>query len=393
METSRKVIMSFGMSFRPHQGRYMRVYNQATALARSGYEVTLLAWDRECEGPEEDVIEGIRVVRLPVAAPVGSGPANILNILKFNRLVNRYIREHRPDVVHCYNLDTIWTCLAAGRAVGAATVLDLCEPNYFAMWEGARAILLKPINWLERWLSSRYDLLCVHNKYQVEKFERYGHRNLVQIGSYPPAKFEPSATRTFDADSLVIGRVGSIYEDNGIEELLAAFKILKQRREQGITHLDFRLHLAGRVFDSYAETFRSLTQEFGDELSCTGAFPSEAIPEIYGQIDIATVIYRRTKWFRPITPTKLFDALSCGVPIIGTDMGEVREILEGNQAGVIVDETDAEAVADMILELASQPEWRKQMVENGYKASRREYSWGNYEDIFLRKYAELTADT
>lgn len=386
------VVMTFGMSFRPFQGRYMRVHNQAAALVRDGFEVILLAWDRECEGPEEEVVSGIRVIRMPLAARVGSGPANLLRILRFNRRVRRTIKELKPDVVHCYNLDAIWATWRAGRAVGAACVLDLCEPNYFAMWRGWKAFLLRPINWLERQLATRYDLLCVHNDYQVDKFTAYGHRNLIQVGSYPPAKFQPEGERTFEKNPLVIGRFGTIYEDNGIEELLETFKILQARRERGEVRQSFHLKIAGRVLESYAPTYEALCRPFGDELSCSGAFAAEDIPALYAQVDLATVLYRRTKWFKPITPTKLFDALSCGVPIIASDMGEVREILEDSEAGLIVDESDPEAVADAIISLAGQPELRRQMAVNGLTTSRQKYSWSCYEERFLLKYRELMED-
>lgn len=386
-----KITMSFGMSFRPYQGRYMRVLNQALSLVEAGHEITLLAWDRECKGPEEANENGIHVVRFQIPAPVGSGPRNSLNILKFNRAVSRYLDTHPCDVVHCYNLDTIWTSLAAAKRIGAATVLDLCEPNYFAMWEGLSALLLKPINWVERYLSRKYDLLCVHNDYQVSKFQAYGHENLVKVGSYPPAKFTSSESRSFDGETVVIGRVGSVYEDNGIEELLAAFQVLLARRREGQHSFNFELLLAGRVFESYEASFRSLCERYPEALEVLGAFDSQMIPELYARIDIATMLYRRTNWFRPITPTKLFDAMSCGVPIVATDMGEVREILEDSGAGIVVDETNPDELADAFIQLAADPERRQKMTENGLRAAEQKYTWDVYKELFVRKYAEIVA--
>lgn len=367
----------------------MRVINQAKSLVEAGFDVTILAWDRECQGPEKETLDGVKVIRFQIKAPVGSGPKNIVNMFKFNRAVRKYLKEHKPDIVHCYNLDTIVTSLVTARSIGAKAVLDLCEPNYYAMWDGKRSFLLNAINFVEAQFSKRYDFLCVHNDYQVRKFEAHGLKNVLKAGSYPTLKFEASGTREFEKDVITIGRVGSVYEDNGIEELLDAYKIILEKVKSGELTQKFKLLLAGRVFDNYKETYETLCAPFGDSVEVIGAFPMTDIPELYGRIDIGTVLYRRTKWFAPITPTKLFDAMSCGVPLVATDMGEVKEILNESDSGLIVDETKAEELADAIIALAADPSRRQSFAENASKASRAKYTWEVYKTDFINKYTEL----
>ncbi|MEM7673123.1 MAG: glycosyltransferase family 4 protein [Verrucomicrobiota bacterium] len=384
-----RVVMSFGMSFRPFQGRYMRVINQAKSLVEAGFDVTILAWDRECDGPEQETLDGVKIVRFQIKAPVGSGPKNIFKMLKFNWAVRKYLKQDKPDIVHCYNLDTIITSLVTARSLGAKAVLDLCEPNYYAMWEGKRSIFLDAINFVEAQFSKRYDFLCVHNEYQVRKFESHGLNNVLKAGSYPTLVFEASGTREFTKDTMIIGRVGSVYEDNGIEELLAAYRIILDKVESGEIAQKFKLLLAGRVFESYQETYDKLCEPFGDTIERIGAFPMTEIPALYGRIDIGTVLYRRTNWFAPITPTKLFDAMSCGVPLVATDMGEVKEILNESESGAIVDETNALELAEVIIALAADPDRRRSYAENASTASRAKYTWEVYKTDFINKYTEL----
>ncbi len=111
-----KVVMLFSMSFQPYQGRYLRVYNEAKTLADSGYDVTLLAWDREGDSPEEELRNGIQIKRFHIPAGVGVGPhRNAFNVWKFNRAAFRYLMKHPFDIVHCHNLDAIVMSLVAAR--------------------------------------------------------------------------------------------------------------------------------------------------------------------------------------------------------------------------------------------------------------------------------------
>ena len=124
-----KVVMNFSMSFQPYQGRYLRVYNQARTLIQDGYDVILLAWDREGKSPLEEVREGIRIYRIPIRAEVMRGPfRNALNVLRFNWEVLKYLRKAEFDVAHCFNLDAIGAALLGAKLRAKRSVLDLCEP-------------------------------------------------------------------------------------------------------------------------------------------------------------------------------------------------------------------------------------------------------------------------
>ncbi len=84
MGEKKKVAMLFSMSFLPMQGRYLRTYNEAKTLVDNGYDVTMLAWDRDLESPEKEDLDGIHIERLRVPAGFQAGPIkNMSKILRF----------------------------------------------------------------------------------------------------------------------------------------------------------------------------------------------------------------------------------------------------------------------------------------------------------------------
>lgn len=383
----KKVIMLFSMSFQPYQGRYLRVYNQATSLVRAGYDVTLLAWDRECKFPQAEEIDGIHVRRFWIRAGIGQGPKNIVNVLKFNFAVLRHLLRADVDVIHNFNMDAIVFGLLAAKLRGKRAVLDLCEPEYYAFWDDKYRLLLRGINWLESFLAKRFNQVFVHNLFQVRKFSDAGVRRLTQVGSYPNRRMLAAPRESSALATVVIGRLGTIYEDNGLEELVAGFqRLVEKQAGDGRT---YKLLLAGRVYDSYRATFDALIQPLGDQVIVHGAFQVSDTAALYRQIDISTVLARRTRWFRNITPTKLFDSLANGVPVLASDIGDIRDILSEADCGEIVDESNPDSICEGIAKLLADPARFTRLGTNALDLARRKYTWEVYESRFLDAYAAL----
>ena len=388
-----KVVMNFSMSFQPYQGRYLRVYNQARTLIQDGYDVILLAWDREGKSPLEEVREGIRIYRIPIRAEVMRGPfRNALNVLRFNWEVLKYLRKAEFDVAHCFNLDAIGAALLGAKLRAKRSVLDLCEPEYYACWDRRFAPLLKIVNFIEAGLARRYDHVLVHNEFQVRKFRDKGIKHVTQVGSYPNlylASKEAMKARRRRDDVVVIGRIGTIYENNGLEELLEAFKLLIEKQRCAENPINYRLFLAGRVFDSYKSIFSKLIKPLAGEIDLNAAFDSKEMHKLYQQVDISVIFVRKTRWFRNITPTKLFDSLSNGVPVVANDIGEVKQIVTEGDCGVIVDEKDTQSVVEGLERLGTNKKLRLAMGERARRVSRKKYNWEAQRERFCSVYSSL----
>jgi glycosyltransferase involved in cell wall biosynthesis len=295
------------------------------------------------------------------------------------------------DIVHCYNLDAVLAAFAAARRRRKRSVLDLCEPEYYALWGARYRWLLTPINALERALARRFDQVFVHNRFQMRKFSEAGVRHLTQIGSYPNRSMIPADAPRAEGDVFVIGRLGTIYEDNGIEEMLEAYRLLLDRERARGGRRRYRLFLAGRVFDRYRPTFERLIEPFRGQITLRDAFDAEEMPRLYGELDLSLVLARRTRWFRNITPTKLFDSMACGVPVLASDIGEVREILAEGEWGTIVDERDPASICEGIERIAQTPGLRDRMARSARHLAHDRYTWEAYEPAFRECYARLSS--
>lgn len=384
------IIALFGMSFQPYQGRYLRVLNQLRALARTGRRVTLICWDREGTHPEQETVEGVHIHRLRIPAPIGQGPRkNAPNVIRFNRAAYRYLIEQAPRVIHCFNLDGIGAAYRAARRLKTRAVLDLCEPEYYALWKGHYRWLLRVVNGIEKFVARRFDRVFVHNRFQVRKFAAYGIEHVTQVGSYPNRCMIPAEPAQTRPDRFVIGRLGTIYENNGIEELLAAYRLLLERAVSREGAPGYHLFLAGKVFDTYRPTFETLVEPFGDTITVHGTFHSADMSELYRGLDLSLVLARRTRWFRNITPTKLFDSMANGVPVLASDIGDVRDVIDEADWGIVVDERDPYSICKGIESVAETPDLRGRMAASALKLAHDVYTWEVCEPAFLERYASL----
>ena len=62
-------------------------------------------------------------------------------------------------------------------------------------------------------------------------------------------------------------------------------------------------------------------------------------------------------------PIALLEAMSAGLPIVGTAVSGIEEVIEHNRSGLLVPPADAGALANAILSLASDPIARRRLGE------------------------------
>ncbi|MBN1588209.1 MAG: glycosyltransferase family 4 protein [Pirellulales bacterium] len=102
--------------------------------------------------------------------------------------------------------------------------------------------------------------------------------------------------------------------------------------------------------------------------------PHEEVISYLGALDATIVHLRPHPLFKTVIPSKIFESMAMGVPMIYAVEGHSAEIVEKAGAGICIPSGDPEAMAHAVLELARNPEKRKQLSEDGQAAVSREYS-------------------
>lgn len=113
--------------------------------------------------------------------------------------------------------------------------------------------------------------------------------------------------------------------------------------------------------------------------------PRGKTPLFLAASDLSLVLLKGKPLFKTVLPSKIFEILGAGRPIVlGVD-GEARKVVEDASAGVFVQPEDPAALAEAILNLKANPTKCIQMGANG-----RAFVEANYSRKALaKKYVDI----
>jgi glycosyltransferase involved in cell wall biosynthesis len=117
--------------------------------------------------------------------------------------------------------------------------------------------------------------------------------------------------------------------------------------------------------------------------------PREAVPELLASADIAVVPLKIR--LPGAVPSKIYEAMAAGVPILLVADGEAADIVREAGAGVVVEPGDVAGLADALTRLASDSELRRNLGRAGREAALRSFDRQNITDGFLRHLEKLPA--
>ena len=102
--------------------------------------------------------------------------------------------------------------------------------------------------------------------------------------------------------------------------------------------------------------------------------PHDEIPSYLAALDVGIVHLRPHDVFKTVIPSKIFEFMAMGTPMIYGVEGCSAEIVEKAGAGYCVPSGDPRAMADAILELQKDPQRLRQMGQQGREAVAKEFS-------------------
>ena len=124
-----------------------------------------------------------------------------------------------------------------------------------------------------------------------------------------------------------------------------------------------------------------------DRIHLTGY--REDIPSVMAALDVMVIASIRTDGI----PQAGLQAMATGVPLVGTNVGGIPEILRNGKTGFLVPPGDAFSLADAIRHLLSDPTLRKQLGTNGIELVREYHSLENMLDTLERIYEDTLRST
>lgn len=344
---------------------------ECRSLAHAGYRVALVAPAGDAPAHDDDV----RIVTVDVPARrwarVGRGLPRAL----------RAARAERAAVYHLHDPELL-AIAPALKLRGARVVYDAHE-DLPADVRG-KHYLPRPVRFLARALASLLVFLagrlCDHVVAATATVAaRFPAARRTVVRNYPRHDASTVPPPWADRPPTAI-YVGAISVDRGARDLLAAAEDLPA---------GWRLRLVGpcRSAPLRAE-IRAATERA--PVDWTGPVPPPVARRMLTEARIGLVVLHATPAYVDALPTKLFEYMSAGLPVVASDFPDWRAIVAGTDCGTLVVPGDPAIVAGAVRALASDPQAAEAAGERGRAAVATTYGWEPEAQHLVALYRRLT---
>jgi len=352
-------------------------YKEAVTLAKSGYDVRLIA-----QHNTNEVVEGVKIIALPK-------PKNRLErITKIQWQVFKLALREKTDIYHFHDPELILIALLLKFFTKRKVIYDVHEhyPNAILdkYWipRFLRKIISKLFTLIEKILVPCLDYVIYTTPIVGERYKKMRVAT-ERIENYPLL----SLISYNENRQKYIVYLGGMDKIRGILELLEAFNLVIKK------HHDWKLYLIGKIEpENFTKELDKLISKLNikKHIKLIPQIPYKEKEKYSSQASIGIVTYLPFANNISCLPNKMFDYMLVGLPVVASNFLLYKEIIEGNNCGICVDPTNPREIAKAIEYLIEHPEKAKKMGENGRRAVLEKYNWENESKKLLKIYEELT---
>jgi PEP-CTERM/exosortase A-associated glycosyltransferase len=386
-----------------HSGYTFRTRAILKALQGLGLEVAGVTGARHAaEAPVEDgaeeTVDGLHFYRgggLPSGVPVLS---EIREVRAFATAIERAARDFKPDILHAHS--PVLTALAARRAAKRLRLPLVYEIRAF--WEDAAvgngtgregSLRYRATRALETWAVNKADAVAVICEGLRSDLIARGvspdkilvSPNGVDLGLFgdPPPPDE-ALRKSLGLDGAeVVGFIGSFYDYEGIDDLIAAMPALVAARP--LAHL----LLVGGGPRADALKLQAAASPAAERIHFVGRVPHHEVERYYSLVDILCYPRKKMRLTDLVTPLKPLEAMAQRRLVAASDIGGHRELIRDGETGTLFAPDDPAAIAASLAGLfADRPMWEGRR-EAGRRFVEAERDWARNARRYLPFYQSL----
>jgi glycosyltransferase involved in cell wall biosynthesis len=368
-----------------------RVYERAVYWVKAGHEVTVVTCfpnfpqGRLYDGWRQhiwqiDYLDGIRVIRLPTYIARNEGfvrrTADFVSFMIASVVATPWLPS--VDVVVATSPQFFaavagWVIAAMRRRPFVFELGDLWPASIRAVGAMRESVLLDALERLELFLYRRSAAVVALTQSFKADLTRRGIDpkkiavviNGVDLPRYSPHPKDSELVAQLALErAFTVGYLGTHGLAHDLGNVLAAADRLR-------AYSDIRFLLVG---DGAAKpALRLASDERGlASVVFVDPQPKARIPAFWGVCDVALVHLKNDPVFAEVIPSKIFEAMAMGLPVLlVAPLGEATRIVEREQAGIVVEAGNPDALAKAVLRLRDDVDLRLRLAANSLNAAQR----------------------
>ena len=295
----------------------------------------------------------------------------------------RLVQSLRPDVIHLW--EEPWSVVA----LHAAWLRDRFVPDAALVIEVDQNImkwLPPPFETIRRHVLRNTDLILARSDEAINVVRRAGFRGPATLIGYGVAldTFRPVdrnvARETFGLGGFVLGYVGRIVEEKGLDDAIAALA----RIDAPVT-----LALLGEGPHRAALEAHAARLGVADRLRWFGWAKPGEVARFMAALDVLVLLTRTTPDVREQFGRVIVEAQACATPVVGSDSGAIPSVV--GAGGWIVPERDPTALAALIRRLAADSDLVSATGAAGLRQAEQRYTFARVAQTLADSWREAAA--
>jgi glycosyltransferase involved in cell wall biosynthesis len=271
----------------------------------------------------------------------------------FYPTLGRELARLRPQIVHMdeepYNLAT-WLGLRSARRIGALGI--------FFTWQNLYRRYPPPFAWWERATYQAAPHAIAGNQEAAGVLRRKGYiGELAVIPQFgvDPVLFSPQPKpERLITHPFQIGYAGGLLPEKGIDRLIRACAELRGA---------WQLHIVGDGAERSRLQALAASLAVSQQVMFAPRIESTRMPDFYRSLDVLVAPSRTLPNWKEQFGRVLIEAMACGVPVIGSNSGQIPHVIE--EAGLIFQEDDLQGLRGHLQHLLDEPAVGRRLVEAG----------------------------
>ena len=389
-----------------HSGYTFRTRAILRAQMAQGWDVRGITGLRHgAKGPAEEVVDGLHFHRTP-GKPATGNPLlrEWRDIAAHADAIESLIGEWRPDVIHAHS--PVLNAMAAQRAAKRHDIPMIYEIRAF--WEDAAVGNGTGTEGSPRyWLTRQLETHAVRAADAVAVICEGLRGDLVARGIDPakiivspngvdmeqfgtPVSGDPSLTTKLGLDGAdVVGFIGSFYDYEGLDDLIAAMPRLVRARPK------VKLLLVGGGPCEQALRDQAMASPFADHIVFAGRVPHDQVEDYYAQVDVLAYPRKAMRLTDLVTPLKPLEAMAQGRLVAASNVGGHRELIEHGVTGTLFTPGDPAAIAAALAEMFADRGFWDDRRAIAREFVERERNWSSnilrYQPVYERLLSQAPA--
>ena len=349
-------------------------------------------------GPEVEEIDGLTFHRVAGQFAGPPGLSEWREIEAFREGIEGVARQWQPEVLHAHSPALCGMAgLRAAKRLGLPFVYEIR-----AFWEDAAvgngtgregSLKYRLTRALENRVVAGADAVFTICKGLRDDLVARGHDgekiglspNGVDLALFgdPVARDDALAHELGIGAGPVVGFIGSFYDYEGLDDLVAALPALRQR------HPHAQLLLVGGGPMDEALRAQAAASPAGDAIVFTGRVPHAEVERYYSLIDVLAYPRKHSRLTDLVTPLKPLEAMAQRRIVAASDVGGHRELITDGQTGLLFPPDDPAGMAASLADFIDRRDSWPTMREAGRAHVAAHHDWARNVQRYQRVYQDL----